>query len=233
MLQEPTIGRQYLLSAVIVKGTNMSEKDLARRLDRVYGATDLNDLEQAYNQWAESYDEEVGRLGYLIRTVSTGYIGRFIHPEHKVLDVGAGTGLIGSYLQPMGYEDLTAIDLSEGMLERARTRGCYREVRRMVLGKPLDFETNSFDGCYAIGVFTEGHAPPNAFDELIRVVRPGGHIVFSIRNDVYEHRGFREKLDALKVGGQWQRVARSPVFQPYEKTKPDVLTRVFVYRVGQ
>jgi SAM-dependent methyltransferase len=211
----------------------MGEKDLALRLDRVYSAADLNDLEQAYNQWAASYDEEVGRLGYLIRTVSTGYIGRFINPQHKVLDAGAGTGLIGSYLQPIGYDNLTAIDLSEGMLQRAKARGCYREVRRMVLGESLDFEKDSFDDCYAVGVFTEGHAPPNAFDELVRVVRPGGHIVFSIRNDVYEKKGFREKLGELESAGHWQQIAASPVFQPYEKAKPEIRTRVFVYRVSQ
>jgi SAM-dependent methyltransferase len=209
----------------------MDRKDLSARLDRVYNSADLNDLEQAYDQWSENYDVDVTRLGHLIRTVSTGYIGRFIPADSRILDAGAGTGLIGSYLHSMGYLDLTAIDLSEGMLQHASARSCYQSVRRMVLGEPLDFPENEFDHGYAVGVFTEGHAPPESFDELIRVIRPGGHFVFSIRDDVYQHNGFKEKQDALVRSGLWERVAASPIFQPYRETKPEIHTRVFVYRI--
>jgi SAM-dependent methyltransferase len=174
----------------------------------------------------------VNRLGYLLRAVSTGYIGRFISPDSRTLDAGAGTGLIGSYLHIMGFRDLTAIDLSEQMLEHARARGCYREVRRMILGEQLDFETGSFDAACAVGVFTEGHAPPEAFYEIVRVLRSGGRFVFSIRNDVYRTRGYREAQDALEASGAWIRIAASPVFQPYPDSKPEVQSRVFVYEVS-
>jgi SAM-dependent methyltransferase len=209
----------------------VNKDELSSKLDRVYGATDHNDLQQAYDQWSHTYDADVSRLGYLLRAVSTGYIGRFITPDSKVLDAGAGTGLIGSYLAAMGFQHLIAIDLSERMLERARSRGCYRELRQMVLGDSLDFETNSFDDAYAVGVFTEGHAPPDAFRELVRLVRPGGHFIFSIRDDVYQQKGYREVQETLEQEGKWRRVASSPVFQPYQTAKPEVRSRVFVYRI--
>jgi SAM-dependent methyltransferase len=210
----------------------MNHRNLTHRLDRVYGSTDLHDLEAAYDQWAGDYDEDVHHLGYLLRTVSTGYIARYIPANARILDAGAGTGLIGSYLQALSYRDLTAIDLSEGMLQRARERGCYREVHQMILGEPLGFDTNSFDHGYAVGVFTEGHAPPESFDELIRVIRPGGYFVFSIRDDVYRERGYRERLDQLEHLGQWAVVTSSPVFQPYPGARPDIRSRVFVYQVA-
>lgn len=209
----------------------MGERDLSHRLDRVYGATDLNDLEQAYDQWALTYDEDVSRLGYLLRTVSTGYIGRHITPESTVLDAGAGTGLIGSYLQAMGFRNLTAIDLSAGMLDRAHARDCYRDLFRMALGEPLDFPTDSCDHGYAVGVFTEGHAPPESFDELIRVIRPGGSFVFSIRDDVYRQGGYRDHIELLTRNKAWNYVDGSRLFQPFPGAKPDLRSRVFVYRV--
>lgn len=205
---------------------------LSHRLDRVYGATDVNDLEAAYDVWAESYDSDVNQLGYLIRTVSTGYIGRYLPSDSQILDAGAGTGLIGSYLKPMGYYRLTAIDLSAEMLKRAEARGCYQATYRMVLGEQLDFATDSFDHGYAVGVFTEGHAPVSAFDELIRVIRPGGYFVFSIRDDVYRERGYELRMNRLEQQGEWRIVDQSPVFQPYPEAHPDVRTRVFVYQVA-
>jgi SAM-dependent methyltransferase len=211
----------------------MSEdgKRLSHRLDRVYGATDVNDLEAAYDGWAESYDSDVNQLGYLIRTVSTGYIGRHLPPDGTILDAGAGTGLIGSYLKPMGYHDLTAIDLSGEMLKRAEARACYQATHRMVLGERLDFDDDSFDHGYAVGVFTEGHAPASAFEELIRVIRPGGYFVFSIRDDVYREQGYEMRMTRLEQQGSWKIIDQSPVFQPYPQAHPDVRTRVFVYQV--
>ena len=149
-----------------------------------------------------------------------------------MLDAGAGTGLIGGYLKAMGFNNLTAIDLSERMLQHARTRGCYRELRRMALGEALDFPNDAFDHGYAVGVFTEGHAPPESFDEIIRVIRPGGCFVFSIRDDVYRHRGYRERQDQLENDGRWSQLAASPIFQPYPDSKPSVQSRVFVYQAS-
>jgi SAM-dependent methyltransferase len=210
---------------------NERRNPLAHRLDRVYGASDLADLEAAYDGWAKSYDEDVNQLGYLIRTVSTGYIGRYIPPDASVLDAGAGTGLIGSYLKPMGYHRLSAIDLSDAMLQRARKRGCYQDCHRMVLGERLSFNDDSFDHGYAVGVFTEGHAPVSAFEELVRVIRPGGYFVFSIRDDVYQERGYKSRIDRLEQQGEWGIVDQSRVFQPYPEAHPDVRTRVFVYQI--
>lgn len=210
----------------------MTSDHLDDRLNKVYRASDLQRLEEAYDAWADSYDEEVSRLGYLLRSVSTGYIGRFMGPEETILDAGAGTGLIGWYLSFMGFRNITAIDLSEKMLDFARAKDCYREARRMVLGEPLDFETDTFDSAYAVGVFTEGHAPPESFDEIVRVVRPGGRFLFSIRDDVHRDMGYREKHQELEAQSRLSLLATSPTFQPYVTVRPDIQHRVFVFQVN-
>lgn len=209
----------------------MDRPHLSGRLDRVYGADDLRDLRDAYDAWASEYDTEVNRLGYLLRSVATGYVARHIPPDGRVLDAGAGTGLIGMYLGIMGYQDLFAIDLSPGMLDLAREKNCYRELREMILGGPLEFPDDWFDGAFAVGVFTEGHAPPESFPELIRVVRPGGRIVFTIREDVHRDTGFKEAQDALAEAGDWRLVEVSPRFQPYATVMPEIYHHVFAYQV--
>ena len=56
-----------------------------------------------------------------------------------ILDAGVGTGAIGNMLSLLGYNNLSGLDMSEGMLAQARARGCYIDLRRGVLGETLDF----------------------------------------------------------------------------------------------
>jgi SAM-dependent methyltransferase len=82
------------------------------------------------------------------------------------------------------------MDLSSSMLEKARKNNAYLECHRMVMGEPLSYDTRSFDAVVSIDVLTVGHAPPGSLDELSRITRPGGHILFSLRPDVYREGGF-------------------------------------------
>ena len=45
-----------------------------------------------------------------------------------VLDAGAGTGLVGEWLGILGYPEVEALDISEGMLAVARAKGVYRAL---------------------------------------------------------------------------------------------------------
>ena len=51
----------------------------------------------------------------------------------------------------------------------------------------------------SVGVFTRAHAGPEAFDELVRVVRPGGVMAFAPWTDLYEELGFEAKQDELEA----------------------------------
>ena len=85
--------------------------------------------------------------------------------DAKVLDAGAGTGLVGERLCEAGYRDLVGIDLSPGMLAVARGKDVYRELRQTNLGESLAFPDDAFDAVISVGVFTTGHAPAHAFDD--------------------------------------------------------------------
>jgi predicted TPR repeat methyltransferase len=202
------------------------------RLERVYSARSTRELAESYDEWAGEYERDMLVLGYTIPAVAAGFAGRYVPPEGRVLDAGVGTGILGDVLRVLEYRDLTGIDLSKGMLERAREKGAYRELHRMVLGERLGFDDSAFDAVVSVGVFTEGHAPPESFDELVRVVKPGGWLVFSVRADVYENGGFQEKQAALEEAGAWEQVRMSVAFRPFPAGDSPHRNRVFVYRAS-
>jgi SAM-dependent methyltransferase len=117
------------------------------------------------------------------------------------------------------------------MLNESRKKNVYSEFHRMVMGAPLDFKTGSFDAVITVGVLTVGHAPASSLDELVRITKPGGYIVFSLRPDVYRDSGFKEKQDDLETQGKWKLVEESEEFQPMPKGEPDVYHQVWVYKI--
>ena len=123
---------------------------------------------------------------------------------------------------PLGTATLVAMDLSAGMLEQARQKGVYRECRQMVLGEVLDFPTGSFGAVISVGVFTLGHAPAESLHELVRITKPGGHVLFGLRPDVYEANGFKEVQAELESRGAWKLVEEGREFQPLPKGEPEV-----------
>jgi hypothetical protein len=57
------------------------------------------------------------------------------------------------------------------MLEVARQKGIYSDLRQMALGGFLDFPDDSFSVVFSTGTITPKHAPPESFDDLIRVTK--------------------------------------------------------------
>jgi SAM-dependent methyltransferase len=102
----------------------------------------------------------------------------------------------------------------------------------MALGEVLDFPSDHFATILCIGTFAAGHAPPSAFDELVRITRPGGHIIFTVRSDMYERGGFKEKQQELQKTSAWQLVeAVGPYVSVPGSDDPEGTNQVFAYRV--
>lgn len=202
------------------------------RIRWVYSSTNNQELQERYDEWAEAYDQDLeDDFAWNAPQTAARVLAALVPKDAPVLDAGAGTGLVGQALAEMGFTSMVAMDLSEGMLEQARQKGVYRECHRMVLGERLDFDSGQFEGIISVGVFTLGHAPASAFDELIRVTKPGGFIVFSLRTDVYLEGGFKEKLDALSSEGRWTLAEATEPFQPLPKGEPDVYHQIWAYQV--
>ena len=180
----------------------MEISESRRRLADAYAIKNERQLVEQYDSWATDYDADLAACGYRMPPVICGLVVRHLpDTTAPILDAGSGTGILGEALHVLGYSDITAIDLSAGMLKVAAGKGIYRATRQMTLGEPLDFPNGYFAGVVAMGVLTVGHAPPASLDELVRITKPGGTIVFSMLHQEPVETEFRVKQDDLERRG--------------------------------
>lgn len=107
----------------------------------------------------------------------------------RVLEAGCGTGLILKEIAPLARRAV-GLDLSTGMLQRARARG-LRVVHGSVTDLP--FADGEFDLAYSFKVLAHVERIERALIELARVVRPGGHVIAEFYNP-WSLRGLIKRL---------------------------------------
>ena len=206
----------------------MTETGVARS----YRAETLEEQQAAYDSWAEQYEIDLCAMGYRIPAVMAAVATRFIPASATpILDAGCGGGIQAEPLAMLGYGPITGIDLSEGMLEVARAKNIYDELRQMTLGEELDFPDDAFAAVISSGTITPHHAPPKSFEELIRVAKPGASIIFSMRDDPAQEPEYPEAVKALAEAGLWQEVFSTASFHSMPYGEPEITHRVHVYEV--
>jgi SAM-dependent methyltransferase len=153
----------------------MGIEDAEERIEGVFRAKSNAELLENYGGWCGRYDADMQSLGYRNPAIISALLARCVTDQHAaILDAGAGTGLVGELLAILGYDNLTALDLSPAMLDLARGKAIYRNLIKGALGQPLAFADSQFTAVACAGTFTAGHAPPDAFDELLRSRCPAG-----------------------------------------------------------
>lgn len=201
-------------------------------LEKVYAAGNAEELAAAYAVWASDYDRQTAALGYCLPFLVTAWVARHVSPAAgPLLDAGCGTGLSGPYLRALGYNAVVGLDFSDRMLALAAQRQSYAGLVQAELGKPLPFADGHFAAVFSTGVFTEGHAPATSLLELVRITRPGGHAIFTVRDTVYARDGFDAVIGGLEREGRWRRVEASPPFRAFAVAEPEVLVSAFVFAV--
>ncbi len=199
----------------------------------IYGSKDRAELQARYDEWASEYDADLERdFGYLGPQRGAEILDKYASTSGRILDAGAGTGLVGAALKAMGYGSIVAMDLSQGMLDEAKKTGAYEGFDQMVLGETLGYETGSFDATICIGTFTLGHAPASGLDELARVTKSGGHIVYSVRADVFEENGFKAKHDELAAAGKITVVEGTAPEHLLPRGEPELQHQFWVLKVS-
>ena len=207
--------------------------DVKDRVQWVYSSNNNQELAERYDQWAKDYDRDLENdFGYIGPQYTVDNFAKYVPLDARILDAGAGTGLIGELLFAQGYRELVAMDLSKGMLEEARKKNAYKEFHQMVMGEPLDFQTDRFDAVVSAGALTEGHAPADSLDELVRITKPGGHIIYTLRTDLYEGAGFKEKNNNLAQLGKWTLVEKGDEIQGMPKGEPDIYLQAWIFEVS-
>jgi SAM-dependent methyltransferase len=210
----------------------VAEDDGKNYLEQVYNAKDDESLRKVYDLWADEYDLHVQKFGYRIPAVLAGLFCRYVPiGDGSILDAGAGTGILGESLAILKYHSVAALDLSERMLAQARHKAVYASYTQAALGGPLPYSDKQFSAVISGGTFTEGHAPPDSFDELLRITKPGGFLVFTVLAKVYEQGGFKAKQLELEEKGKWKLAEMTPEFQSMPLESPKAKNRAFVYKV--
>jgi SAM-dependent methyltransferase len=138
----------------------------------------MTDNREYYDAFSEGYDRNRDRGYHKLIDDQAAALVRRVGEGRDLLEVGCGTGLV---LQRCAEFARTAkgIDLSPGMLARARERGL--DVREGS-ATALPFADDTFDVAYSFKVLSHVPQLDVALAEMVRVVRPGGHLVFDIYN---------------------------------------------------
>jgi predicted TPR repeat methyltransferase len=171
-------------------------------LGAVYSAKTPDEIAALYDGWASSYEADMAKAGYRHPSIACALLARHLPPgAGPVLDAGAGTGLMGQWLGILGYPRVEGLDISEGMLAVARAKGVYAALHRLALGGALPFEDGAFAGVISAGVFTTGHVGAEALPELLRITRPGGILVFTVKHALWTG-SFHAALVAEEAAGR-------------------------------
>lgn len=147
-----------------------------------------DDMLKIYSEWNTSYEEGVLSSGYGAPTVAVKHLAESFPSEERdkvrIIDIGAGTGLVARGLRKLGFCRIDGVDPSEDMLAMAKKDALYENyICEFVTDKQLPIVTGAYDGLTACGCFIPNHMQSDALPELLRIVKPGGIIVIVSRAD--------------------------------------------------
>ncbi len=187
----------------------MIEKKI--KLDDAYSLKTPEDSIKLYKHWAQSYDKDFAvSSDYLSpKKIANFFIKYSKETDTPILDVGAGTGLVGIHLRNESKKQIIGIDISAEMLHQAKLKKCYSSLIESDITKKIPLEDNSIGAVISAGTFTHGHVGPDVFDELLRITKSGGLFVLSINSKYFIKAGFKKKF--LKIENQ----ITSPIFKKF------------------
>lgn len=191
-----------------------------------------------YDNWAPNYEKDIGKFAYIIdrpmaelfdKAVLKTFRGK-AKEDIKILDVAAGTGLIGVQLQKLGYTTLHALDGSQEMLNEAKKKNIYKRFFCLLIdGQQIsEISTGEYDALICASAFGNNHILPTALKEMCRIITKGGLLCF----DIYEQHldEWQNKLLEFQSEGIFDNVMREKIPLYGVNDYPDK-TNAFVYKV--
>lgn len=175
-----------------------------RYFDRAYEVQNKRETRALYEDWAEVYDQELEEKQYA-QPGRCAEVLREMLPdgEARILDVACGTGLSGRALRAHGYAHVEGCDYSPEMLEKAKLSKAYDALFETDLNEPpMDAVDESYDAVTAVGAFSFAHVDPDALEEMIRVLKPGGPLIIGINEKYHDEGRVSAKLESLEAQGK-------------------------------
>ena len=139
-------------------------------------------IEASFDSFAASFDAKLARLAYRAPALVAEMLAHAgVEPSRSldVLDAGCGTGLCGPLVAPYARR-LVGVDLSEGMLARARARSLYDELVKSELTAYLQASDGSFDLIVSADTLVYFGPLGAVVAAAANALRPDGALVFTV-----------------------------------------------------
>jgi predicted TPR repeat methyltransferase len=168
------------------------------------GSTDSEAVKQYYNEWAKDYDQTLGNWEYRTPADAASLMCPNLNAGDRILDVGCGTGMFAKELKHRVQTELHGVDISNSSLQIAKQRNIYETLTQHDLQDlPLPFKNESFDGIGCVGVLTYIEDIGGLLNDFCRIVRSGGQILFTQRDDRWDEKEFDKHIADLKSSENW------------------------------
>jgi predicted TPR repeat methyltransferase len=135
-----------------------------------------------FDSFSQSFDARLAKLAYrapaLIGETVAACLGE-ARADLAVLDAGCGTGLCAQHLRPYAAR-LHGVDLSPGMLTKARARNLYDELHEAELTAYMAGRAGDYDLVVSADTLVYFGALEVARGAAAVALRPGGHLCFTV-----------------------------------------------------
>jgi ubiquinone/menaquinone biosynthesis C-methylase UbiE len=159
-----------------------------------------SEIAAAYNDWAETYDvvQNLTRdlAAEALRQVKLNLAGR------RIIEVGCGTGRNTEWIAQAGSKNILALDFSEAMLAKARSRVNDPRVRFVQhdVRTPWPIENASADVVIAMLILEHVENMAPVFAEAARVLATGGEFFLCELHPMRQLSGGQAQFSNAKTG---------------------------------
>lgn len=154
-------------------------------------------IAKTFDSFAASFESKLERLSYRAPALVIAMVEHAgVHPLKAldVLDAGCGTGLCGPLLAPYARR-MIGVDLSEGMLARAREKKVYDELVKAELTNFLRRNREAFDLIVSADTLVYFGDLQPVISAVAGALRPGGYAAFTLEHAVGATNGVDYRLE--------------------------------------
>eukprot|EP00088_Acartia_fossae_P003465 TRINITY_DN11464_c0_g1_i10.p1 TRINITY_DN11464_c0_g1~~TRINITY_DN11464_c0_g1_i10.p1 ORF type:complete len:458 (-),score=145.02 TRINITY_DN11464_c0_g1_i10:683-2056(-) len=152
--------------------------------------TENSQVIRFYDEWSSKYEEDLVLVGnYSGHTKCVeAFMELGLNRSVSILDLACGTGLLGEEIVKYGYVNIDGLDASLQMLGQARGKNVFKEhILAVVHGVgSLPIVDDAYDVIMSSNGFAPGQIYPEALDEIVRILKPGGYLLLTMREGLAE-----------------------------------------------
>lgn len=181
-------------------------------MDRLPAAVEAAVLDRQQEHWNRTFAEHADMFGSDMSDPARAALEQFRGGRvNKLIELGPGQGRDTLFFAGQGLH-VTALDYATGALDALVAKAEAAGLGALVLPaagdvrQPLPFPDESFDAAYAHMLFCMALTSPELerlADEVRRILRPGGLLVYTVRrkDDPHYGAGLDRGDDMFEMGG--------------------------------